>query len=50
VKLSSGRIHGSKALKKQLKKRKSVKMKLTLTTVDVQGRHNALHPKFSGKR
>jgi hypothetical protein len=50
VKLSGGRIHASKSLKKQLKRRKSVKLKLAVNVVDVQGRHNRLGVKFTGKR
>jgi hypothetical protein len=50
VKLSGGRIHASKALKKQLKRRKSVKLKLALNVVDTQGRHNRLGVKFTGRR
>ncbi len=50
VKLSGGRIHASKRLKRRLKHHRTAKLKLTLTTVDVQGRHNRLHVKFTGKR
>jgi hypothetical protein len=50
VKLSNGRIHASKALKKQLKRHKSVRLKLRLVTTDVQARRNALSVKFTGRR
>ncbi|HEY2602643.1 MAG TPA: hypothetical protein VGI67_13885 [Thermoleophilaceae bacterium] len=50
VRLSGGRVHASKALKKKLKRHKSTRLNLSLTTVDVQGRHNALHVKFTGRR
>jgi hypothetical protein len=50
VKLSGGRIHASKALKKQLKRRRSAKLKLALNVVDTQGRHNRLGVKFTGRR
>jgi hypothetical protein len=48
--LSGGRIHGSKSLKKKLKKHKSVSLKLTVRTVDVKGKHATLHPKFAARR
>jgi hypothetical protein len=50
VKLSGGRIHASKALKKQLKRHKSVRLKLRLLTTDVQGRRNSLSVGFAGRR
>lgn len=50
VKLSGGRIHASKSLKHKLRHRKSTKLTLSLTTVDTQGRHNALRVKFTGRR
>jgi hypothetical protein len=50
VKLSGGRIHASSGLRKYLKRHKSAKLKLRLNTVDVQGRHNALHVKLTGRR
>jgi hypothetical protein len=49
VKLSGGRIHASKSLKNKLKHRNSAKLTLSLTTVDTQGRHNALRVKFTGR-
>jgi len=50
VRLSGGRVHASKALKKRLKRHKSVRLRLKLTTTDVQGRRNALNVKFTGRR
>ena len=50
VKLSGGRIQASKSLKRKLRHRKSTKLTLSLTTVDTQGRHNALRVKFTGRR
>jgi hypothetical protein len=50
VKLSGGRIHASKSLKRRLKHHRTTKLALSLTTVDKQGRHNALRVKFTGRR
>jgi hypothetical protein len=50
VTLSGGRIHGSKSLKKELKRHKSASLKLTIRTVDVKGHRVTLRPKFAAKR
>lgn len=50
IRVGAGRIHASKSLKKKLKRHKSTKLALKLTTVDAQGRHNALRVKVTGRR
>jgi hypothetical protein len=50
VKVGAGKIHASKSLKRKLKRHKSVKLKMRVTTVDTRGRHNALRVKVTGRR
>jgi hypothetical protein len=50
VRVGAGKIRASKSLKKKLKHHKSTKLKMRLTTVDVQGRRNALSVKVTGRR
>jgi hypothetical protein len=50
VKLSGGRIRASSGLKKYLKRHRTKRLALRLNVVDVQGRHNAVRVRFTGRR
>jgi hypothetical protein len=50
AKLSGSVIHASKALKKKLRRHRTVRLTLTLRTVDTTGHRAARHVKFTGRR
>jgi hypothetical protein len=50
AKLSGGSFHAGKSLKRRLKSHKSVKLTLTVRTVDVTGHRSTLHLKLTGRR
>jgi hypothetical protein len=50
VKLSGGRIRASSGLRKYLKRHRTKRLALRLNVVDVQGRHNAVRVRFTGRR
>jgi hypothetical protein len=50
AKLSGGSFHASKSLKRRLKSHKSVRLTLTIRTVDVTRHRSTLHLKLTGRR
>jgi hypothetical protein len=50
VRLGGGSIHASKRLKTKLRKHRSVKLRLTVRTVDKAGHRATLHVRLTGRR
>ncbi|HEX6458325.1 MAG TPA: hypothetical protein VF032_05350 [Thermoleophilaceae bacterium] len=50
AKLSGGAIHASKGLKKKLRHHRTAKLRMTVRTFDVRGKHTTLHVKFTAHR